>query len=53
MIGDSEEVLSKTASSWWILHPQGIGKVYSPDAGFIPFKYSEQYASLAQKGVNP
>lgn len=53
MIGDSEEVLSRTASSWWILHPQGIGKVYSPEAGFIPLKYSEQYSLLTGKGVKP
>lgn len=52
MIGDKQEILTRTAS-WWLLHPPGIEKVYSPEAGFIPLKYSEQYALLGPKGANP
>lgn len=43
MITDEKSVLEEITSDFWILHPDGIGQIYSPVTGFIPVKYSEQY----------
>lgn len=47
MITDTRPALEKIPdSNLWILHPDGIGQVYSPQFGFIPLKYYEQIQDL-------
>ncbi len=43
MITDENSVLEEITTAFWILHPDGIGQIYSPVTGFIPVEYSEQY----------
>ena len=43
IIADNDEVIGRTPFSWWILHPPGIGRVYSPESGFIPLKYHKKH----------
>lgn len=47
IIGDKDEVIGRTPFSWWILHPEGIGQVYSRESGFIPLKYSQRCRDIA------
>lgn len=50
IIAKDNPVLEKTPFSWWILHPEGIGQVYSKESGFIPLKYSQQYWDISVAG---
>lgn len=42
IISDDKPILEKTPFNWWILHPEGIGQVYSFETGFIPLKYRDE-----------
>ena len=47
MITDTRPALEKIPNTnLWILHPEGIGQVYSSQFGFIPLKYYEQIRDL-------
>lgn len=46
MINQDKPILEKTPLSWWLLHPEGIGQVYSSVSGFIPLKFSQQYKNM-------
>lgn len=46
IITDEKPILEKTPFAWWILHPEGIGKVYSFETGFVPVKYRDEIQEL-------
>lgn len=50
LITDEKPILEKTPFSWWILHPDGIGKIYFPMCGFIPLKYRDEVFDLCDMG---
>lgn len=50
IIGANDEVIGRTPFSWWILHPPGMGQVYSPERGFIPLKYHMKYPGEGDYG---
>ena len=51
MISDTRPALEKASGTdLWILHPEGIGQVYSPQFGFIPLRYHDQIRDLHHCG---
>ena len=46
MITSDNPVLEKINPNLWILHPPGIGQVYSSHFGFTPLKYYEQIRDI-------
>jgi hypothetical protein len=51
MISDTRPALEKASGTdLWILHPEGIGQVYSPQFGFIPLSYHDQIRDLDHCG---
>jgi CRISPR-associated endonuclease/helicase Cas3 len=46
MITQDNPILEKINPNLWILHPPGIGQVYSSHFGFIPLKYYEQIRDI-------
>lgn len=39
LINEDKPILEEVSPSLWLLHPEGIGEIYSPSCGFIPLKY--------------
>lgn len=42
LINEDKPMLEEVSPFLWVLHPEGIGKIYSPSFGFMPPKYYHQ-----------